>query len=303
MADKLTTLSLDSQEPRQPSRRTRGSFVLLFFLVLLGGVGYLVREALRKMEAIEQQLATLSARTDQATALSRQAIERASAAEASAGAAAVGRQQAEEQTTLAREETGAARQEAGAARQEAETARRETGSALEAAARAQVEADRIRKQAEAEVNRLELALGQIAETRRTALGLVMNLGSDYLKFEFDKAELRPEDRELLSRIAGILLTSKDYSISVNGHTDDIGSEEYNQKLSERRAQAVRDYLVKAGLSPDILSVTGHGKSRPLAPGTSEQARARNRRVELGIANMRILHGRPGAPKTPTPPGL
>jgi outer membrane protein OmpA-like peptidoglycan-associated protein len=296
MGDKLTTLSLDSQEPRQPSRRTRGSFVLLFFLVLLGGVGYLVREALRKMEAIEQQLATLSARTDQATALSRQAIERASAAEASAGAAAVGRQQAEEQTTLAREE-------AGTARQEAETARRETGSALEAAARAQVEADRIRKQAEAEVNRLELALGQIAETRRTALGLVMNLGSDYLKFEFDKAELRPEDRELLSRIAGILLTSKDYSISVNGHTDDIGSEEYNQKLSERRAQAVRDYLVKAGLSPDILSVTGHGKSRPLAPGTSEQARARNRRVELGIANMRILHGRPGAPKTPTPPGL
>jgi outer membrane protein OmpA-like peptidoglycan-associated protein len=288
MAEKMTTLSLDSQEPKQPSRRTRGSFVLLFFLVLLGGVGYLTREALRKLEAIEQQLATLSARTDQATALSRHAIERASAAEASAGAAAVGRQQAEEQTTLAREE-------AGAARQETETARRETGSALEAAARAQVEADRIRKQAEAEVNRLELALGQVAETRRTALGLVMNLGSDYLKFEFDKAELRPEDRELLSRIAGILLTSKDYSVSVNGHTDDIGSEEYNQKLSERRAQAVRDYLVKAGLSPDILSVTGHGKSRPLAPGTSEQARARNRRVELGIAHMRILSGKPGAP--------
>jgi len=288
MADKLTTLSLDSQEPREPSRRTRGSFVLLFFLVLLGGVGYLGREALRKMEAIEQQLAILSARTDQAAALSRQAMERAGAAEASAGVAATGRQLAEEQTTLALEE-------AGAARQQTETARRETGSALETAARAQVEADRIRKQAEAEVNRLELALGQIAETRRTALGLVMNLGSDYLKFEFDKAELRSEDRELLSRIAGILLTSKDYSISVNGHTDDVGTEEYNQKLSERRAQAVRDYLVKAGLSPDILSVTGHGKSRPLAPGTSEQARARNRRVELGIANMRILHGKQAKP--------
>lgn len=288
MADKLTPLSLDSQEPKQPSRGTRGSFVLLFFLVLLGGVGYLVREALRKMEAIEQQLATLSARTDQATALSRQAMERAGAAEASAGAAAAGRQLAEEQTTLAREEAGAAREEAGAAR-------RQAGSALETAARAQVEADRIRKQAEAEVNRLEQALGQIAETRRTALGLVMNLGSDYLKFEFDKAELRPEDRELLSRIAGILMTAKDYSISVNGHTDDVGSEEYNQKLSERRAQSVRDYLVKAGLSPDILSVTGHGKSRPLTPGTSEQARARNRRVELGIAHMRILSGKPGTP--------
>ena len=63
-----------------------------------------------------------------------------------------------------------------------------------------------------------------------------------VSFEFDKAELRVEDRELLSRIAGILMTSKDYAISVNGHTDDVGSEEYNQKLSERRAKAVVDYL-------------------------------------------------------------
>src|SRR5574341_2075361 len=295
MADTLTTLSLDSREPSEHSRSTRTGFVVLLFLVLLGGVGYLGREALLRIEAIEQQLASLSAKTEQAAALSRQALERAGAAETSAGAAAAARQQAEEQTTLAREE-------AGAARQEAETARLEKGSALEAAARAQVEADRIRKQAEAEVNRLELALGQIAETRRTALGLVMNLGSDYLKFEFDKAELRTEDRELLSRIAGILLTSKDYSISVNGHTDDIGTAEYNQKLSERRAEAVRDYLVKAGLSRDILSVQGHGKSRPLVPGTSEQARAKNRRVELGIANMRILHGKPDAAKTPASPG-
>jgi outer membrane protein OmpA-like peptidoglycan-associated protein len=233
-------------------------------------------------------LASVSARTDAAAALSRQALERAGAAEASAGAAAAGRQQAEEQTTLAREE-------AGAAQKAAATARLETGSALEAAARAQVEADRIRKQAEAEVNRLEQALGQIAETRRTALGLVMNLGSDYLKFEFDKAELRPEDRELLSRIAGILMTAKDYSLSVSGHTDDVGTDEYNIKLSERRAQAVRDYLVKAGLSPEILSVTGLGKSRPLVPGTSDQARAKNRRVELGIAHMRILTGNKGTP--------
>jgi outer membrane protein OmpA-like peptidoglycan-associated protein len=127
----------------------------------------------------------------------------------------------------------------------------------------------------------------------------MNLGSDYLKFEFDKADLRPEDRELLSRVAGILLTSPDYSVSVNGHTDDIGTEEYNQKLSERRAQAVRDYLVKAGLPPAILSVTGHGKARPLVPGTSEKARAKNRRVELGIVNTRILYGRPGVTKGET----
>ena len=204
-------------------------------------------------------------------------MERAVAAEAAARAAAEGRQLAEAQTATAREEADAARQEATNAR--------------ETTARAQEEADRIRKKAEAEVNRLEAALGQIAETRRTALGLVMNLGGDHLKFEFDKAELRPEDRELLSRIAGILMTSHDYTISVNGHTDDVGSDAYNQKLSERRAEAVRDYLVKAGLPADILSVEGHGKALPLVSGTSEEARAKNRRVELGIVNLQIRYGR------------
>ncbi len=119
----------------------------------------------------------------------------------------------------------------------------------------------------------------------------MNLGSDHLKFEFDKADLRPEDRELLSRIAGILMTAHDYTISVNGHTDDVGSDAYNQKLSERRAQAVRDYLVKVGVSEDILSVQGHGKALPLAKGTSDAVRAKNRRVELGIVNMQIRYGR------------
>ena len=158
-------------------------------------------------------------------------------------------------------------------------------------ASAEVQAAAIRKRAETEVSRLESALGQIAETRRTALGLVMNLSGEHLKFESDKAELRPQDKELLSRIAGILLTSQDYTISVNGHTDDVGSDTYNQGLSERRAQAVRDYLVKAGLPADILDVEGHGKALPLVNGTSDKARAQNRRVELGIVNTQIRYGR------------
>jgi outer membrane protein OmpA-like peptidoglycan-associated protein len=175
---------------------------------------------------------------------------------------------------------------------DAEAARQEATTAREDATRAQEEADRIRKRAEAELNRLEDALSKIAETHRTALGVVMNLGSDHLKFEFDKAELRPEDRELLSRVAGILLSSQDYTVSVNGHTDDVGSDAYNQKLSERRAQAVRDYLAKAGVPADVLSVTGHGKSLPLVRASTDAARAKNRRVELAIANTRIRYGRP-----------
>lgn len=276
--------SLHSDEPTPPARDHTGIAVVVLLLALLAVAGFLAYRIERWAGAAEQQLARLAARTDEAVALSRQAIERVTRAEAAARTAAEGRQLAETETARAREERAASRGETEAARLEAAAER-------EKAARAQAEADRIKQRAEGELNRLQEALGQIAETRRTALGLVMNLGGDHLKFAFDKAELRPEDRELLSRIAGILISATDYSISVNGHTDDLGTAEYNQALSERRAQAVHDYLVEAGLSPDILSVTGHGKSRPLVPGTSDQARAKNRRVELGIVNTRILYGR------------
>jgi outer membrane protein OmpA-like peptidoglycan-associated protein len=130
-------------------------------------------------------------------------------------------------------------------------------------------------------------LSGIVETRRTALGVVMNLGSDAVEFDFDKATLRPENRELLSRIAGVLLTSTGYRVQIHGHTDDIGSSEYNQRLSERRAKAVQDYLVDAGIDPGIVSTKGHGKANPLLPGTTPKARAKNRRVEIGIIDTTI----------------
>ena len=261
-----------------------GTVVIVLLLLVLAGASFLVYQVERRAAAVERQLVSLTAETEEVTALARQVMERVTRAEAAARAAREGRQAAETESARAREESEAARSASEAARQEAAAER-------EKAARAQAEAARIKQRAEAETNRLQEALGQIAETRRTALGLVMNLGGDHLKFAFDKAELRPEDRELLSRVAGILITATDTTISVNGHTDDLGTAEYNQRLSERRAQVVHDYLVEAGLSRDILSVTGHGKSRPLVPGNSEAARAKNRRVELGIVNTRILYGK------------
>ena len=279
-------LSLQSEEPREPARRggTGRALLAVLLILLFAGVGFLAYAIRRRADDLERRLAALSAQSEQANALSRQAVERAVQAEAAARAAAEGRQLAEAQTAEARQEATVARQETDVARQEATTAR-------ETAARAEAEAAQVRKKAEAELSRLEAALGQIAETRRTALGLVMSLGSDYLKFEFDKADLRPEDKELLSRVAGILLTSDDYTVSVNGHTDDVGTAAYNQKLSERRAEAVREYLVKAGLPAEIFTVTGHGKALPVVRGTSEEARAKNRRVELAIASTRIRYGR------------
>jgi outer membrane protein OmpA-like peptidoglycan-associated protein len=276
----MTSLSLSEDTRERPRGGRQGvALVALLLVILLAAVGFLGYEGRRQLSAVEAQMAALSERVDRATLASQQALERANAAQTAAVAAAEGKQLAEAQT--------------GQAQADADAARKQAMGALETAAGAQAEADRVRKQAEAELNRLQEALGQIAETRRTALGLVMNLNSDYLKFDFDKAELHQSDKELLSRIAGILMTSPDYTISVNGHTDDVGTDEYNQKLSERRAQAVRDYLVKAGLPAEIFTVTGHGKRRPLVPGTSEKARAKNRRVELGIVNTKILYGRPG----------
>src|SRR5579883_1145052 len=159
--------------------------------------------------------------------------------------------------------------------------------ASQAEANAQQTAEQYRQQREEELTRLQKVLGQIAETRRTAMGLIMTLGSNSIRFDFDKATLRPENREILSRIAGVLMTLRGYHISVYGYTDDIGTQEYNLKLSERRAQAVRDYLVKAGLDPSIITTKGYGKSDPRVPGDTPQARAINRRVEIGIVDSTL----------------
>lgn len=263
----------DRSERSGKAGRVLAAVLAAVIALLLAGVGYLGLRVLDRLDAIERHVAVLDGRATDATDASKLALERADRAEAQARAAAEGRLLAEAESARAREH--------------AEDAEARAVSERERADAAAAEAERIRKEAEEEMSRLQEALGSIVETRRTALGLVMNLGEDALKFDFDKAEIRPENREILSRIAGVLLTSSDYTLSVNGHTDDVGSEAYNQKLSERRAQAVYDYLVEAGLPPEIMTVKGWGKTRPLVEGTSPQARAKNRRVELGIVNARV----------------
>lgn len=270
-------MTTDRKAKSRGGARSRPWLLLLGVLLLLAivGLGLIGYRILERLDEIEARVAALTAQAIEATDTSERAFDRAERAERAAREAAAGRLLAEAESARAEEDAAAARDEARLSRAEAEAAR--------------AEAERIRREAIAEVNRLDEALSRIAETRRTALGLVMNLGQDTLKFDFDKAELKPEHKELLSRIAGILLTSSDYTISINGHTDDVGTADYNQKLSERRAQAVHDYLVTAGIDEGILTVEGFGKTQPLVKGTSDQARAKNRRVELGIVNTRIKY--------------
>jgi len=138
-----------------------------------------------------------------------------------------------------------------------------------------------------ELDRMQQALAKIAPTRRTASGMVIELANDSFYFDFDKATLRPENRELLSRIAGVLLASEGYRLFVWGHTDDIGPANYNQDLSFRRASSVADYLQQAGVPDDVMQVKGFGKSNPRIANDTPQARQKNRRVEIGIVDSII----------------
>ncbi len=167
---------------------------------------------------------------------------------------------------------------------DAERSREDAQAAEREAERQRSAAERLRSQRFKELDRMREALGRIAETDRTPMGMVVHLTEDSLLFGFDSTELRPTDREILSRIAGVMLASYGFKAYVFGHTDDQGSAAYNQNLSERRAVAVRDYLIEAGIPADILDAKGYGEQSPRVPGTSRDARQKNRRVEIAIVD-------------------
>jgi OOP family OmpA-OmpF porin len=107
-------------------------------------------------------------------------------------------------------------------------------------------------------------------------------------FDVGKADIKPEFEPVLKAAARILQKNPDARLTITGHTDTIGSDEYNQRLSERRAEAVKQYLVSRGVAAERLDVVGKGRSEPLVPSTTSEgrdnpdARAINRRVELRI---------------------
>jgi outer membrane protein OmpA-like peptidoglycan-associated protein len=103
-----------------------------------------------------------------------------------------------------------------------------------------------------------------------------------IEFEFNSDRLKVSSHELLDRVAEILVSHNKLKLIVSGHTDDLGSEEYNKDLSMRRAGAVKMYLATRGVYPDSVRVYGHGESLPVVDETTEAARALNRRVEFRI---------------------
>jgi OOP family OmpA-OmpF porin len=106
-------------------------------------------------------------------------------------------------------------------------------------------------------------------------------------FDFDKANLKPEGKEQLKKYYGEVqdaLRSAD-KIKITGYTDSIGSEKYNEKLSLRRAETVRDYLVSLGADANKMEASGMGKSNPVADNKTKEGRAKNRRVEVQVSGL------------------
>lgn len=103
---------------------------------------------------------------------------------------------------------------------------------------------------------------------------------DNINFEFGKAYLKKESVNILDRVVRIMKENAGLKITVSGHTDDIGDAAYNQKLSEKRADAVTSYMIKQGISPERVKAQGFGKTKPLVPNTSDKNRAKNRRTEF-----------------------
>jgi outer membrane protein OmpA-like peptidoglycan-associated protein len=118
--------------------------------------------------------------------------------------------------------------------------------------------------------------------------LLVTLDDQMVNFEFDRAELTPASADYLRRL-GRLLSEQELSwgaLRIEGHTDSVGADDYNDRLSAARAAAVRRALVAAGVQAPRLSSAGLGKRQPLDPEASELARARNRRVELSFSGVR-----------------
>ena len=147
------------------------------------------------------------------------------------------------------------------------------------ASAAEASAARAESEREAALERMRGALDIVAETRLTARGMIVNLSSDIL-FAFNAATLQPEAREVLSRICGILLVTQDYRLEIEGYTDSIGSDEYNQRLSEERAGNVEQYLLECGLESTRMRARGFGKGYPIESNDTAEGRSKNRRVEI-----------------------
>ena len=220
-------------------------------------------QARRDAEAAKADAERLKVEAQQAAADAARAKQEAEAARAAA--------QADQQAAL--EQKKAALEQKQAALEQKQAAEAETEKARQAAAKAEAEKGQLRAQ-------LLNQLNSILQTRDSARGLIVNM-SDVL-FDTGSYTLKPGAREKLAKISGIVLAHPGLTLQIEGHTDSVGTDEFNRQLSERRADSVRDFLAEQGVPASSITARGFGKSQPVATNDTAEGRQRNRRVELVV---------------------
>jgi outer membrane protein OmpA-like peptidoglycan-associated protein len=224
------------------------------------------------------------------------AIRQKDQAQSDAAIALAAKTQAESDAAKARTDAAHAQTEAAQAKSDMADSQASSAAAL-SAAQADAEQSRIAaQQAQASAQqaetdkvamrtRLSVQLNSILQTRDSARGLIVSM-SDVL-FDTGKYSLKPGAREKLAKVAGILLAYPGLDIQVGGYTDNVGSDEMNQTLSENRAGSVRDYLVQQGVLTNSVSARGFGNTLPVASNDNSSGRQQNRRVELLVSGEAI----------------
>jgi outer membrane protein OmpA-like peptidoglycan-associated protein len=244
--------------------------------------------AIARENAAKEQAELARQHADEETQRRAQAEADRAAAERSKADALAAAQEArleKQEAEAARQAALLAKNEADAAKQAAIAEQQKLAADADRANAAAAESERLRQKAEADQAQLRQQLldqfNAVLETRDTARGLIVNI-SDVL-FDTAKFTLRQGAREKLARVSGIILSHPGLKIEVEGHTDSVGGDEYNMKLSQDRAEAVRGYLQSQGIKPDNLSAVGFGKTQPVADNSTASGRQANRRVELVVS--------------------
>jgi len=245
-------------------------------------------EDARRISIVKEREAAEQAAKDAAARREEEARNRAAAADAEAAEQArlrgqadserVAAERAKNEALIATAEARSAQHDAEAARQAALAEQQRLAGQTAAAQEARFQAE---KDAQALRDRLRDQLSAILETRDTARGLIVSL-SDVL-FDFNQASLKPGAKEKLAKVSGILLAYPTLHMNVEGHTDSVGSDDYNLKLSQRRADAVRDYLTSNGINSSSVQSIGLGKADPVASNDNAAGRQQNRRVEMVVS--------------------
>lgn len=230
----------------------------------------------RKAAADREAQAQAEAQAQQAAAAQAQAQAEQSAAQAAQA------QQAQQQAEQARQQAELAQQQAAQQAQQAELARQQADQQRQQAEQARQQAENDKAQMRA---RMLQQLNQVLQTRDTARGLIVNM-PDVL-FDTGKSDLKTSARERLAKVAGILIAYPDIHVEIDGYTDSTGSLEFNERLSQQRAEAVRSYLGSQGVNSSTITTQGFGPSNPIASNETASGRQQNRRVELVVSGSSI----------------